>query len=89
MGIPGEISSGFGDVGVVVQSTEGDGGVPRGGEVLGAVALPKAAAVFAEGHVADVVQAVFDTPVAAVVGQQLLGFGLLSGQRSDAISDFR
>lgn len=74
---------------MVVQSTERDGGVPRGGEVLRAVALSNAAAVFAEGHVADVVQTVFDPPVAAVVGQELLRIGLVARQRRDAVSDFR
>lgn len=76
LGIPGEISSGGGEIVVIVPSTQLDGGVPRGGEVLRAVAGANAAVVFAEGLVADVVQPVLDAPVAAVVGQELLRIGL-------------
>lgn len=78
MGIPVEILSGFGEIGVVVQSAKRDGSVPRGGEVLGAVTLANAAVVFGEGHIADVVQAVLNASVAPVVSQQFSGIRLRS-----------
>jgi len=58
LGIPGESSSGGDEIRVVVPSTEGDGGVPRGRQLLQAVTREDAAGVFVEGDVADVVQLV-------------------------------
>ena len=89
LGIPREISSRLGEIGGVSLSTECESGVPRGGEMLRAVACSNAALIFAEGHVANVVQAVLDAPVTAIVGQQLFRIGLRSGQRGDAVNDFR
>lgn len=47
---------------------EGEGGVSDGGEHLGGGAAVGAALVFAAGHVADVVQAVLDSPMGSGEG---------------------
>jgi len=88
LGIPGEISSGFGDVQGFVPSTESDHRVPRGREDLRPVAGLNAAGIFCEGLVADPVQPVFDAPVAALIRQQLTCVSLIARQGRDAIGDF-
>ena len=61
--------------------------VPDGGER--ACARANAAAVFVECHIADIVQAVLDGPVAARERKQALGTGLGRGQAGDDVSGLR
>lgn len=56
--------------------------------MLGAVAGANAAVVLAEGHVADVMQPIFDAPMSPVVGQKLWGIGLVARERRHAVNDF-
>lgn len=67
------------------QAHEGDGGVGQAGEVAGQPAGAHPAAVFIEGHVAHVVQAVFNFPVAAVQGQHFGGAGACGAEGGQAI----
>jgi hypothetical protein len=78
LGIPGEFSSGGGDLGVIVQSTQRDGGVPDGRQLLGSAAGANAAVILLKGHVADPVQAVLDRPMTADEVRQLGGVGLIA-----------
>src|SRR3954468_11582487 len=48
---------------VTAASMDGEGGVSQGGEGLGGVARSGAAGVLAAGPIADVVQAVLDSPM--------------------------
>src|SRR3954464_10728504 len=50
---------------VTAASMDGEGGVSQGGEGLGGVARSGAAGVLAAGPIADVVQAVLDSPMPA------------------------
>ena len=83
------MSDGFGGGGkvfvvCVVEEMERD--VAERRENTGGVAATNAAAVFAEGHVAGVVQAVFDGPVIAGPLKQFLGVGFDAGQAGDAVN---
>ncbi len=65
-----------------------DRGVGQTGEIARQVAHVDAAAVFIVGEVAHVVQAVLDVPVVADQGRELLGTGLVGGQRGECIAHF-
>ncbi len=65
-----------------------DRGVGQAGEIARQVAHVDAAAVFIVGEVAHVVQAVLDVPVVADQGRELLGTGLVGGQRGECIVHF-
>ena len=63
---------------------QADDGVSQAGEHLGAMALSNLAAVLIERDIADPMEAVLNTPVPPVEGQQLPGVGLFRGEISDA-----
>lgn len=48
-----------------IQATETDDQIAQSGEVFGCMTGPSGRAILAEGHIADVVERVFDGPVAA------------------------
>jgi len=56
---------------MALEAEEGDGGIAEGGEVLRCVATTDPAGILAERHVADVVRAVFDSPVITPPDKQL------------------
>ena len=66
-------------------SDEREDGIAKGGEGLGCVGRGGAAGVLAAGHVADVMQAVLDTPMVARQLQQASGVGCGTGQAGDGI----
>ena len=72
---------GYGHTGAAYQC---DGKVAQRGER--SCAGSGAAAIFVEGDIADVMQAVFDGPVGACEGQQALGVGPVRRQACDEIS---
>ena len=63
---------------------QADNGVSQAGEHLGAMALSNLAAVLIKRDIADPMEAVLDTPVPPVEGQQLPGVGLFRGEIGDA-----
>ncbi len=78
LGIPGKSSSCGGEILVVVQSTDRDGRVPYGGQLLRAVAGADPACILMKGDVTDVVQLVFDLPVGPHMRGDLLRIGLVA-----------
>ena len=79
---------GLGEVGPARPSQQRDGDVAEGRHDLRGGPGADLAAVFAEGHVADPVQAVLDPPVTPPQRQQLSRPGLLGGQAGDGVCDF-
>jgi hypothetical protein len=74
-----------GDVGEVVETQDTDGEVAQAGERLRCGTAPDATAILIVGHVAYVVQAVFNAPVAAVEREELLRIGVLGREVGDEI----
>src|SRR3954465_14234858 len=68
-------------------SMDGEGGVSQGGEGLGGVAGSGAAGVLAAGPIADVVQAVLDSPMPSRDVEQGGGVGALARQAGDGVHD--
>jgi len=66
---------------------EADGKASETRDVFWAIASADAAAVFIEIPVQDVVAAVFDAPVAAVDGKELLGVCFVGLSAGDAVGD--
>ena len=67
---------------------DADGESPQSSDVFGAVTSTYAAAIFVIVPIDNVMAAVFDGPVAAVGGKNLLSVGLLRSTASDAIGNF-
>ena len=65
----GVFSQGGGDVRHALRAQGGEEAISQSGQDLRSVALFNLARIFAEGDVANVVRAVFDSPVAAIAGQ--------------------
>lgn len=63
---------------------QADGGIAEGGQVVGSVADLHLTLVFAEGHVADPVQA-FDAPMSLPAGAEQGGVGAEAGEARDGI----
>lgn len=87
-GTGGEVAQGAGDVGGPTQAQQADDEIAQAGHDAGAVAGADLRAIFIKGDIADPVGAVFDTPVAAVELEQLLGGCLvwgLTGQAEDLL----
>lgn len=76
----GEGAQGGGHVREAGQTAEGDGEVVQAGHDRWTVADTDTRAVLAEGHVADIMGAVLDAPVAAVELQQAVRVSLLRRQ---------
>ena len=70
------------------QTQQADGQVAQRGHDLSSGLLANAAAVFVKAHVAHIMQAVFNAPVATVQGQQAHRVGFLRRQTGDAIHGF-
>src|SRR3954452_20028324 len=68
-------------------SMDGEGGVSQGGEGLGGGAGSGAAGVLAAGPIADVVQAVLDSPMPSRDVEQGGGVGALARQAGDGVHD--
>jgi hypothetical protein len=73
------------DVGPAGEAEEADCDVSHGGHDLWGGAGTDLGSVFVEGDVADVVSAVFYSPVAAVEGEDVGGVGLVGGEAGDAV----
>ena len=73
------------DVGPASEAEEADRDVSHGGHDLWGGAGPDLGSVFVEGDVADVVFAVFSSPMAAVEGEDVGGVGLPAGEAGDAV----
>jgi hypothetical protein len=73
------------DVGPASETEEADRDISHGGHDLGGGAGPDLGSVFVEGDVADMVFAVFYSPVSAVEGENVGGVGLPGGEAGDAI----
>jgi hypothetical protein len=84
-GLVGEAAEGGGDFVVAGTAEEADGGVAESGEDLGGGAAPDLALIFAKGHVADPVQAIFDPPVPAPGPVQLSGSGPGTGHAGHGV----
>lgn len=85
--MPGAGAQGGGDVGVAAEAQQRNHGIPEGRQVLGCVSAANAAGVFVEDHVADVVQAVLDTPMVAPPGKQPGRPRLLARHTGDGVFD--
>ena len=70
-----------------IKTTETDDQIAQGGEVFGSISLPGGRAIFAEGHIADVVERVLDGPMAPAEGLELSGVHL--GGRAAGEEDFQ
>jgi len=70
------------------QTQQADGQIAQRGHDLSSGEFANAAAVFVKAHVAHIMQAVFNAPVAAVQGQQAPGAGFLRTQTGDTIHGF-
>ena len=70
---------------IAAQAHDGDGGVGQAGEVAGQPSAADPGAVIVVGGVADVVEARFDLPVAAVDGEHFGGAGPFGRQRGEAV----
>ena len=55
---------------------------------MSAVSFANAAAVFIEGNIADIMEAVFDRPLAAAQAEQAGGVGFAGRETGDAIDGF-
>jgi len=77
-----------GDVDGGGPSQQADGQVAQRGHDLSSGLLANAAAVFVKAHVAHIMQAIFNAPVAAVQGQQAHRVGFFRTQAGNAIHGF-
>jgi hypothetical protein len=87
-GLIGEFAKGGGNFSAAGQSEGGDGGVTKGSQVLRCVTGLHLALVFAEGDVADPVEAIFDSPVVAPAGQEQRRVGARGGDTGNRVLDF-
>ena len=76
------------DVDCSGQTQQADGQIAQRGHDLSSGMFANAAAVFVKAHVAHIMQAVFNAPVAAVQGQQARRVGFFRIQAGDAIHGF-
>ena len=84
----GEIAEGGGNFSAAGQSEGGNGGVAKGGQILGSVTGLHLALVFAEGDVADPVEPIFDSPVIAPAGQEQRRIGARGGDTGNGVLYF-
>jgi len=77
-----------GEVDASGQTQQTDGQVAQRGHHLSSGAFANAAAIFVEAHVAHIMQAILNAPVAAVQGQQAPRAGFLRSQTGEAIHGF-
>lgn len=73
-------AEGSGDVGVAVEAVPADRGIPQDCDDGGSGPVSRLMRVFTERHVSYVVQPIFDVPVLADPGLQIVGCGLAGGQ---------
>lgn len=78
---------GYSGAGVVV-ADQADGEVAQGGHDPGQVSGADLGSVFIEGDIADVVDPVFDVPVAADDGGEQSGGGLAEAEAGDRVDDW-
>lgn len=83
-GAIGELAEGRGDFFVTGDAQQVDGGIAEGGQVVGGVADLYLTLVFAEGHIADPVQA-FDAPMRLPADDEQGGVGAEAGETRDGI----
>jgi len=88
MGAAGVGTEGGGDVGALAVTRQSDGEIAAGGEDLGGGAGADWGAVLVEGDVSNIVDLVFDAPMAARERQQGRGVRLSSGEAGDGVGDF-
>lgn len=88
-GAIGEGAQCLGDQAEAETSRDGDGGIAQDHHHAGTVLGTDLGSVFIEGDVADVVQAVFDAPVATIEREEALGGGLAFVETGDTVDDFR
>ena len=86
-GISSQHTHGLGDAAYAFGFDDRDGEAAEPGDVFGAVPRRNSASVFIVVPVKDVVAAVFDTPVAAVRGENACCVGLNCGVAGHAIGD--
>jgi hypothetical protein len=67
---------------------QGDCQIAQRSHDLSAVCFADAAAVFIEGNIADIMEAVFDRPVAAAQTEQAGGVGFVGWETGDAVDGF-
>ena len=87
MGSGGEVAKGGKNLVQARLSHEGEANITQGGEILWALLRFGSAGIFAQAHVADPVQAVFDAPVAAIEGEQIGSGRALGGEAGDGVGD--
>ena len=68
-------------------SDDGEGGIANCGECLGGIVGTDSTGVFMESDVADIVQFVFDAPMATVQFQEPFGSGFLATQAGDGMDN--
>lgn len=83
-----ESAEGGGDFLVAGVAEESDGGVAEGGEVLRGVALLDLAFILAKGHVANPMQAIFDSPMPSPNVAQLSGVSAWAGCAGNGVLHF-
>ena len=86
-GAPGIGAQGGGDVVAAAAPEERDGEIAAGGEGLWRRAGADLAAIFIKGDIPDVVEFVFDPPVPASKGEEVLGAGLSGRKAGDGVGD--
>jgi len=77
-----------GDIGGAGHPEERDGQVSQGCHDLSAASFAYGRAVFIEGNIADIMEAVFDRPLAAAQTEESGGVSFLRGQAGEAIDGF-
>ena len=77
-----------GDIDGSGQTQQADGQVAQRGHDLSSGLLANAAAVFVKAHVAHIMQAIFNAPVAAIQRQQAPRVGVLRIQAGEAMHGF-
>src|SRR5712691_4026483 len=81
--VPAEVAAGGGVVGVAGAVEDAGDGVADGGEQAGGLPGTQPGGVFAEGDITPVMQAVLNSPVFAVAGEEEFRAGLGGGERGD------
>ena len=76
------------DVASASDAKDGYGKIPDGGHDLSSGATAYLGAVFIEGHITDIVEAVFNAPVVAAGSEQALGIGAFGVETGDPVDGF-
>lgn len=87
--MPGAGAQPGGDIRDVAAAEEGDGEIAAGGKGLGGGAGADLGAIFIERDIPNVVDLVFDAPMAAGDSEQVFSAGLIGGQAGDGMGDLR